>query len=505
MNVPTLRMSIVIIWVSFGWVLVAQCAESTSDNFQDVLALAGIDREALSVLPSNSDFTIDDWQILARLVYRLQQFPPNRLEHWATVDDRSTREDSTDAHLGQLLAITATVESIEQIDPPEGISSESVLPKLYRCRFRMANGSEQGAVLVPAIPKAWKNREISQEPVGFFGVRIGAASSNSDELGLLLTNHLAWYPRKNVSTGKLLLAHRGMDVSLLDEVKQRQPFVKPEISREGEAFYETLAALAAVDRKELDGLAKQNVQATAERWREKGPALRQRESELRQELTAAQDPTERKTLEQKVKATRRALAIAALIEKQAEWNVSCVAPLFLYPNEQVGELVRIEGMARRAVRIEITDGTLLPPSIDRTGLDAYYELEVFTSDSQNLPVVCCIPELPTGFPVGDKISEQVRVNGVFFKSWRYRTRKNLAAPGETEQQQRMYTPVVIGGVPTWLRATTTSQSPWGMWGGIAFLVLLIVFWFTMFSLAERDRRRRAAMQPNQLEDFPTEQ
>jgi hypothetical protein len=132
-------------------------------------------------------------------------------------------------------------------------------------------------------------------------------------------------------------------------------------------------------------------------------------------------------------------------------------------------------------------------------------MEVFTSDSQNLPVVCCVSSLPPEFPVGDKIREPVRVDGVFFKSWRYRSRKNLDGPGETSRQQRMYTPVVVGGVPTWLPTATRGQNRWGLWGGIAFLAALVVFWFVMFRLAERDRRRRAAMQPARLDDLPGKQ
>ena len=131
-------------------------------------------------------------------------------------------------------------------------------------------------------------------------------------------------------------------------------------------------------------------------------------------------------------------------------------------------------------------------------------MEVFTADSQNWPIVCCVTQLPDEFPVGDEIREPVRIEGVFFKSWRYRTRKNLAAPGETDRQQRMYTPVVVGGAPIWLATAATSQSFWGLWGGIAFLIALIVFWFPIFRRAERDRRRRAAARPDRLDDLSSE-
>ncbi len=165
--------------------------------------------------------------------------------------------------------------------------------------------------------------------------------------------------------------------------------------------------------------------------------------------------------------------------------------------------MRIEGVARRAVRIAAPGGAASQGSTSgKLSFDAYYEMEVFTADSQNLPVVCCVSRLPAEFPVGDKIREPVRVDGVFFKSWRYRTRKNLVAPGETDRQQRMVTPVVVGGVPTWLPTPTRGQNRWGLWGGMAFLAALVVFWVVMFRLAERDRRRRAARQPARLDNLP---
>ncbi|MCH7750842.1 MAG: hypothetical protein IH898_01635 [Planctomycetes bacterium] len=509
----TFLLSVAMAWIVSGCfvsgcVPVAIAAEQADDSFQDVLALAGLGREVLATLTSDADYGKDDWQVLAQLVYRLRQFPPAQLQRWASAAPAAPWNVKADEHLGQIHAITATVESVEPVNisgngPPEKMAAETVLPKLYRCRFRLADGTAGGVVLVPRVPNHWQRGEISEEPVRFLGVGLGSTADNKDRVRLLLTNHLAWYPRKGVSSGRLLLARQGMDIALLDEVKQRQPFVKPEVSREGEAFYQCLAALAAVDRQELEMLTEQTVAATALQWLAKKPIAQQRQAELRHELAATNDSTEREALEQDLETARRDLALATAVEKQADRKLSSVAPLFLQPDGHVGELVRIEGVARRAVRIAIPGGAASQASTSgKLSFDAYYEMEVFTADSQNLPVVCCVSRLPAEFPVGDKIREPVRVDGVFFKSWRYRTRKNLVGPGETGRQQQMVTPVVVGGVPTWLPTATSGQNRWGLWGGMAFLAALVVFWFVMFRLAERDRRRRAAMQPARLDDLP---
>jgi hypothetical protein len=495
-------LSITIAWLASGQVPRGIAAEQTDDSFQDVLALAGLGPEILATLSTDADYDNDDWQSLAQIVYRLRQFSPAQLQRLASATDAVPRNEIADEHLGQLLTITATVVSVEPVVPPENLAAETVLPNLYRCRFQLANGTAEGIVLVPRIPNGWEKRLFFEEPVRFLGVALGSVPDGDDQVSLLLTNHLAWYPRSDVSSGRLLLAQQGMDVALLDEVKQRQPFVKPGVSREGEAFYQSLAALAAVDHQELADLTESNIAAVAEQWLARKPAFQQHRAKLRQELAAAWDSAKREALQQELETANRDLALTEAVEEQAQLQLSSVAPLYLLPEEQVGELVRIKGVARRAVRIAIPGGETAAESLGKTSLDAYYEMEVFTADSQNLPVVCCVSRLPAEFPVGDKIREPVQVDGVFFKSWRYRTRKNLAAPGETGRQQRMYTPVVVGGAPIWLPTAARRQNVWGLWGGIAFLAALLVFWFVMFRLAERDRRRRAATQPARLDDLP---
>jgi hypothetical protein len=504
MRIVILLLSIAIALLASGQVPSVNAAEKIDNRFQDMLAAAGFDPETLAKISTDSDIDTEDWQLIAQLVYRLRQFSPAQLQRWATLPDAVPKYEKADKQLGHLMAIAAIVVSVERVALPEDLASETVLLQLYRCRFREIGRTDDGVVLVPRIPSAWQGRAITAEPVRFLGVALGSASSGEDQVSLLLTNHLAWYPRSDVSIGRLLLARQGMDVALLDEVKQRQPFVKPSVSREGEAFYRTLTALASVDRQELAELTLQSVATAAEQWLAKKPTFEQRRTELQQQLEKSKDSTKRDTLQGELKSASRNLALASAVEEQAQRQLSSVAPLYILPEEQVGELVRIEGVARRAVRIALPGGEAASESLGKTDLDAYYEMEVFTADSQNLPIVCCVNRLPEEFPVGDSIREPVRVDGVFFKSWRYRTRKNLAAPGETDRQQQMYTPVVVGGAPTWLATAETSPGYWGLWGGIAFLGFLVVFWITMFRRAERDRRQRAAARPDRLDDLSSE-
>ena len=117
--------------------------------------------------------------------------------------------------------------------------------------------------------------------------------------------------------------------------------------------------------------------------------------------------------------------LAREVQARAAKGLFSVAPLFNEPANQVGELVLLEGTVRRVTRVDVgktSDGAASDVA-RRFGIDHYYELDLFTDDSQNNPIVVCVRELPPGFPVGDGLHEPVRVAGLFFKSWSFESRR----------------------------------------------------------------------------------
>ncbi len=193
--------------------------------------------------------------------------------------------------------------------------------------------------------------------------------------------------------------------------------------------------------------------------------------------------------------SKHAAALASAVIKQAERGFSSVAPLFLEPRNVVGELVRLEGTARRAVRISVSQQEQLTVGHP---ISEYFEIEVFTADSQNMPVVCCVTHLPAGFPTGDAIRAAVRFDGVFFKGWRYRSRKVVEGPGETESQQQRYTPIILAAAVTWLKQPSTAPSLWGLVVGSGIFVAMIYGLTKMFVSHRRASHTRL---PDKLPDF----
>lgn len=239
----------------------------------------------------------------------------------------------------------------------------------------------------------------------------------------------------DASLGSAVLRNLDFDEELLKEVSGRGPLR----AEDHEAFYGLLKAVGQIGPHQLARFAQQNLAAVREEWQRR--------------LKAASD------------ASQRALAQESL--RSAAQGRYSVAPLFNDAANQQGRLFVFDGIARRAVRVEVgaTQDDKENPTAARFGFDHYYEMEVFTDDSQNHPLVFCVRELPPGFPTGDSLREPVRVAGFFFKAWLYRARGS-DSDTEPANHNRLsgpidparYAPLLIGRAPVRLPAEERGQA-----------------------------------------------
>ncbi len=128
-------------------------------------------------------------------------------------------------------------------------------------------------------------------------------------------------------------------------------------------------------------------------------------------------------------------------EPPAKATSDSVVPLFNEPASQRGRVVRLAGTARRIVRIAIENAD----TRKATGLDHYFEVEFFTPDSQRSPLVVCAPRLAEGIVPGENQSQPIRLAGVFFKVWAYRSRAGVQATDEGRGQLQL-APLIIAPV-----------------------------------------------------------
>jgi hypothetical protein len=87
------------------------------------------------------------------------------------------------------------------------------------------------------------------------------------------------------------------------------------------------------------------------------------------------------------------------------------AQLFRQPNDYRGRLVTVSGTVRRAQWIAV--------AANEYGIKEYCQLWLWPSDNPSSPMILYCLKLPKGFPIGQKIAEDVELTGFFFK-WNQR-------------------------------------------------------------------------------------
>jgi hypothetical protein len=189
------------------------------------------------------------------------------------------------------------------------------------------------------------------------------------------------------------------------------------------------------------------------------------------------------------KSDSRRNALANEVLRRADEGRYSVAMLFNDPEPQIGRLFVFDGLARRAVRVEV------PHDIsERYGFDHYYELEVFTDDSQNYPLIFCVRELPESFPVGSDIRVPVRVPGFFFKNWLYNTTGRPLSGKATGDgptgSQAQFAPLLIGSSPIVLQTQQAAPLAGSYVLGGLFVLALVGIWGAAVWFARDDRRFR---------------
>jgi hypothetical protein len=475
-------------------------AQSTAEDsghvdFRSMLADAGIGAKDFETF-NDWDGNFNDAQaaLAARLFFRLEQ-----AERSAAAVDAEVLSAGGDNEPGELVQAEGRVESAVSVELPAASTSVFDQPHLTLCTLQLIDGPAV-VVLTHRSPAAWKNRppDSLDEPVALRGVVIGSMEVAGERRPVVLTNRLQWRPVSGVSGGVSWLVEHGFDASLLDEVRQNRPLAKPPESREAEAFYRILDIVSQVNADVLVRHARSSIPTIAKEALTMADELAERREAVADQWKKA-PPSDKKTLRAELDSLRRRQAMAAQVGKRAEQEISSVWPMFIEPEKYAGELFHLEGTARRAVRIVVDD-----EAVKESGLREYYELDVFTTDSQNQPIICCVPRLPDGFPTGEVIREPVRVAGIFFKRWAYARRSDDELTTRDRLPETLAPPLVLAATPEWLRTTPASgMGRRGLWGGAAFLAVVLMLWIVLAKISRGDRlaRDRRACYDSPLENL----
>lgn len=441
----------------------AAAQEPPAKTFQEVLSVAGWTAERLGQLKDGEPLDSMAQAEVARLLLRLQSIPPTKLSEWAQGEvDLETLRDEPASGRGELFHLTGRVVGVleERLDETARAALEE--PTWYVCEMRL----EQGAiveVIARAIPPAWSELSPLEEPVACNAVFVRTTDNGRLQF---VAPHIAWYPVEPdpplVNFGMATLGSLGVDLAEWISLKRAGGLTSADFT----AFYEALAAMRKIDASQLAELAQGNLTRYAKPYRE--------------ELS--------KLHEEAARTTRRGAILREIVTTANEGRFS-VWPLFLEADRQQGQLVVLDGVVRRAVKVDTSidrEGDT-SDAFTRFGIEHYYELELFTEDSQNKPLVFCVLELPAGFATGDDLHEPVRMAGFLFKVWVYRGRQSVEAEGASSEG-REAAPLLIGRGPLQIAASVES-SAWmnGAVGGLLGLAIASI-WFVSWWFGREDKR-----------------
>ena len=384
-------------------ILLAAClltgsAQSADLSPKELFELGGIGHDQLAELPNGEPWQVSANEVLRRMLYRIERdVRPADLERWSLGQVGLGRLASDpEAYRLQVFQLLGRVLLAEPYRLGAKETDTGGFASIWRCRMQLDSEERPIEVFTARVPKAWKIGEPIEEPSGVLAFLL--KTSKSDDAGpaaFFLADRMAWYP-------STYLGRLGMDVGLLDDVVVRPPPKKnpdgstPEIDRQTwqlterdhECFYQMLKAVGTAEDGQLD------------RW-------------AREELG-----------------------------KSGASSFS-VVPLFNRPQTQQGRLVELRGAARRIIPVRVSEAEVN----ERLGIEQYYQVYLFTEDSQDNPLVFCLRELPEGLPTGDGpgFGEELSIAGFFFKTWSY----PISTDGSDGQPQRQLAPLLIGKSAVW--------------------------------------------------------
>ena len=406
-------------------------------------------------------------------VLRLSNWPAERLKAGLGLEDsqadlvglalRLKRSDellatAADEEGGEAVRVTGELSSMSFVALERELTERLGVPGFFECEVGPdAEAEAPQRVVALAAPK--EAASVLPQPVSALGVMVG---------DVLVAPRLSWFPSSAdgqvVNFGESALAGMGYDVGLLSAVADGGPLV----ARESHAFYSLLAKTSETGARQLARFARGALGGFAQQWASDAP-----ESPL-----------------------------AVTVVAEANEGRYSVAPLFNDAVRQRGGLFVFEGVVRRAVRVEVGVGKDGQPTAtaERYGLDHYFELELFTADSQNLPLVFCVRELPDGFPTGDALAQPTQLAGFFFKRWAYRTR--LADPTGRGHDKRQLAPLLIGRSPVMLVDPPGGGDATGLIAGGAFVVMLLAVWWMAWRFGRESREFERRMKARFETDTP---
>ncbi len=208
-----------------------------------------------------------DREELAELLWRLRTFDGPQLFAWADAGPTfQAIAAAPSEHIGELAALQGRVTKVERRTLPDALAARLEMTDYFECQLTL-DGGGKATLITSRVPKAWLKMSPLDEPASAAGVFIRMlATDRESPHGLFVGREVAWHPTTpnppTVSLGKSILGELGVDVGLLDSVRQREPIA----ATEREPFYQLLDAAGRIGANQLTRFATQDLDAIRAHW-----------------------------------------------------------------------------------------------------------------------------------------------------------------------------------------------------------------------------------------------
>lgn len=360
--------------------------------------------------------------------------------------------------------LVGIAEAIQKIALIPELRTRYEMNYLYFVAVKLQSGHKI-ILISEIIPRAWKQGEKVSYPVSAdaFFVKYGQLDKQKDlpQCSYFVASRIAWHPDNP-------LGNLGMDFGLFDDLDSQPPAKGRKIPmpkdcslslRNRECFFQMIYAVGkAKESKLFKQISRQAL-------------------EKRDDLWSIRDP--------------RGTQLAARQSHPVE-------SLFNDPIAQRGQLFWITGRAKRIIAIPVED----PDVRKRFGIDKYYNIYLFTYDSDDNPLVIITTELPPGVQTGDgpDYSVELSMPCFMFNTWMYSHQPN--AKGKTYQ----LAPLLIA--PKALKYDAAPvQSNHTISNAILLAMALIIAWFfarTWLNAPKKTERKKEDFhfEPQEQPDSP---
>ena len=431
---------------------------------RELLDLYGVDDSHIRQLFDGRPVDGDEEESLVRILYRLPRFGLESIDRWTQPPVAGAEMAAApDDFRIQFFRIEGRVLRVERHVMLPELAKLFDFDSYYLVQFQRTDDPHPVLICAREVPSAWPLDEPLDERARVAGLFLKVGDESLEPSPLVFAAHrVAWLPDAprpewGITRHHVLLAELGMDISLLDDVRDRNR--KPIGKSDRECFYQMLAAVGRLSPELLARYPADTIDLA--------PLLL--------------DPKSQHGRLIRCRGTARRIT-------RIEVN-----------DPDIQERFGIDHYFQLDVSLPLGDQTVRLGKSDEDG-------PVFTN---TFPATFCVLRLPAklqkladkmtaGQLESETLNEQVVVSGFYFKLWAFRSQYISSF----DEQQRQIAPMLIAAEPQVVEYSY-ARDPWvGLLLGCIFLGLLLVAWFGVWRFNRGATRFERTVVNRQFESEP---